>query len=71
MVLRGTSEFKMEVMALSISVSAMANKNAGKNDPKKPEIAIHFHCGFLMFFRLLYPKANKITPVSTLRKLPI
>ena len=31
------------VTELSIWVSAMAKKNAGKKDPTKPVIAIHFH----------------------------
>ena len=38
MVLRGTNEFKIEATALSISVSAIAKKKAGKKVPKKPEI---------------------------------
>src|SRR5690606_3765479 len=43
MVFKGTKEFKIDATALSIAVSAMANKNAGKKDPKNPESAIHFH----------------------------
>ena len=34
-VLKGVNEFNMEATELSISVSAMANKNAGKNEPNK------------------------------------
>ena len=37
MVFNGTNEFKIEATALSISVSAIANKKAGKNEAIKPE----------------------------------
>lgn len=70
MVFKGVSEFKIEITALSISVPAMANKNAGKKEPKKPDIASHFHSFFEIEFSLLYPAANKNKPVMIVRKAP-
>lgn len=51
-VFRGTKEFNIEATALSISVSAIAKKNAGKNEPNRPEINNHFHLDFGMAFSL-------------------
>jgi len=62
MVLSGTKEFKTDTTALSISVSAIAKKNAGIKEPKKPEIIIHFQSFFLIVFIVLYPTANKKAP---------
>ena len=38
-----TNEFNIDATALSISVSAIANKKAGKKEPINPESPIHFH----------------------------
>ena len=50
MVFSGTREFKMDATALSISVSAIAKKKAGKKEPKNPEMHNHFHLDFGMSF---------------------
>ena len=48
MVFKGTNEFKIEAIALSISVSAIAKKKAGKKEPNNPEMIIHFQCSFFL-----------------------
>ena len=52
-VFRGTNEFNIDVIALSISVSAIANRKAGKKEPKNPEMIIHFHLVLSIFFKPL------------------
>ena len=51
----GVVAFNIEAMALSISVSAKAKKYTGKNDPRDPEITIHFHCFPFSFIKLRKP----------------
>lgn len=51
MVLRGTNEFSIEATALSISVSAIAKKKAGKKEPRRPERSNHFHFDLGTFFK--------------------
>ena len=70
MVLIGTIEFNIEAIALSISVSAYANKNAGKNVPKKPDITIHLSVFFGKFFKLLKPTKNNNNAVMIILKEP-
>ena len=60
----------METMALFIFNSAKAKRKAGKNVPKKAETAIHFHCCFLIFDRLLAPINNRKIPAKKVRKAP-
>ena len=69
-VFSGTSEFKMEATALSISVIANENRKAGKKVPKNQEIAIHFNVFFDWFFSPLKPAMNNISPEMTIRKAP-
>ena len=69
-VFKGTSEFKIEVTALSISVSAIAKKNAGIKEPKSPESKSHFHFDFGIALSLLKPKTNKMIPVIIVHKAP-
>ena len=42
-VFKGTRELRIDVTALSISVSAIAKKKAGIKDPSRPDINNHFH----------------------------
>jgi len=69
-VFKGTKEFNTEATALSISVSAMAKKKAGKKDPKNPERKSHFHLFLVIVFRLLKPIARRISPVITVLNAP-
>ncbi len=69
-VFKGTKEFKMDVMLLSTSVSAYANKKEGKKLPRKPESANHFHWFLFRPFRLLNPNTKIIRADITSRKLP-
>ena len=41
---KGVSEFNTALIELSISVSAIAKRNAGKKLPKNEVMAINFHC---------------------------
>lgn len=66
----GTIEFNIDAMALSISVSANANKKAGKNVPKNPERTIHFMVFFVSFLRLLKPAKKRITPETIILNDP-
>lgn len=66
-VLIGTIEFRIDATALSISVSAKANKKAGKNVPKNPEIAIHFNVVLESSFNPLNPATNRINPEKIIR----
>lgn len=50
-VFKGTNEFKIEATALSISVSAIAKKKAGKKEPSKPDKRSHFHLDFGTCFK--------------------
>lgn len=52
-VLSGTKELSIEATALSISVSAIAKKKAGKKDPKNPDKISHFHLSLGIVFSLL------------------
>ena len=70
MVLIGTIEFNIEAIALSISVSAYANKKAGKNVPKNPDMAIHLSVFFGKFFKLLNPAKNNNNAVMIILKEP-
>jgi hypothetical protein len=66
----GTIEFNIDAIALSISVSAKANRKAGKKVPKKPDKAIHLIVLFDKFLKLLKPAINKINPVIIIRNEP-
>ena len=70
MVFNGTNEFSMDATALSISVSAMANKKAGIKEPNIPVSAIHFHCFISISFTLLNPAINKNTAVIIVLNAP-
>jgi hypothetical protein len=50
-VFNGTKEFNIDATALSISVSAIAKKKAGKKDPNSPDKRSHFHLDLGMLFR--------------------
>lgn len=69
-VFKGTKEFKTETTALSISVSAIAKKKAGINEPKTPEIISHFQSEVLMVLTVLKPIANRNKPVIIVLKAP-
>ena len=64
---RGVSETITAVAELEISVSANANKYAGKNEPTNAETATHFILFFGMCLILLYPMgAINIVVIITL-----
>ena len=67
---KGTKEFKTETTALSISVSAIAKKKEGINEPKTPDIVSHFQSVGFIVFMVLKPIANKKSPVITILKAP-
>ena len=66
----GVVEFKIEATALSIWVSAKANKKAGIKVPKKAEIVIHFHCCFLIFFKKENPTISKKIAANKVLRAP-
>ncbi|GGD22607.1 hypothetical protein GCM10011368_25830 [Hyunsoonleella pacifica] len=70
MVFNGTSEFKIEAMELSISVSAKANRKAGKKVPKSPVKITHFHSFNFIDFTRLNPKMNRKNEVKIIRIAP-
>tara|TARA_S200000501_G_C20815874_1_gene740531 strand:+ start:1351 stop:1656 length:306 start_codon:yes stop_codon:yes gene_type:complete len=47
-VFKGTIELIIDATELSISVSANANRKAGKKLPKNAEMVIHFHSNFFI-----------------------
>src|SRR5680860_1850865 len=67
---KGTTELKMEVTPLSISVCAKANKKGGKNELRSPAAMTHFQSLRLMVFRLRYPNKNKTSEAKTMRRPP-
>ena len=69
-VLIGTIEFNIEAIALSISVSAYANKKAGKKVPNNPDTAIHLSVFLGKDFKLLKPAKNSINAVIIILKEP-
>ncbi|CAI8315904.1 MAG: Uncharacterised protein [Flavobacteriaceae bacterium] len=66
----GVVEFKIEATALSIWVSAKANRNAGIKVPRNPDTTIHFHSCFRIFFKDLNPISNKKIAANKVRKAP-
>ncbi|GAB1857554.1 hypothetical protein MHTCC0001_23900 [Flavobacteriaceae bacterium MHTCC 0001] len=69
-VFRGTKEFNIEAMELSISVSAKANKNAGKKVPKNPVKIIHFQSFNDIAVIRLNATINKKDAVKIIRMAP-
>lgn len=67
---KGVVAFSMEAMALSISVSAKAKKYTGKNEPRNPEITIHFHCFPFSFIKLRKPTNIKNSAANMILKDP-
>ena len=67
---RGTNEFKIDAMALSISVWANANKNIGIKLPTKPDKATQGHSFLLIVRRDLNPIINRNSPANTTRIAP-
>src|SRR5680860_1143379 len=67
---KGTTELKMEVTPLSISVCAKANRNGGKKELRSPAAMIHFQSFRLIDFKLGYPKRNKTNDAKTMRRPP-
>lgn len=67
----GTIELSIDAMALSISVSAIAKRNAGRNDPKNPDRANHFQSDLEMVLSRLKPATKRKKPVTMVRKAPI
>ena len=68
--LRGTKEFNTDAIELSISVSAKANRKAGKKLPRKAEIMIHFHSFFVIIFKVCQAKAKIIIDEKIILKDP-
>jgi len=60
----------MDATALSISVSAKANKKAGKKVPRNPERIIHFIVVLESFLRLLKPAIKRMKPEMMILKDP-
>ena len=69
-VINGVVEFSTDVIALSISVSANANRKAGIKVPAKAESATHFHSSFFMDLMLLNPIVNKNIAANKVRIAP-
>jgi hypothetical protein len=63
-------EFKIDTTALSISVSAKANKKAGIKVPKNAEIVIHFHWSLLICFNFEKPTNSKNIAANKVRSAP-
>jgi hypothetical protein len=66
----GVSETMTAVTELEISVSANANKYAGKNDPINAEIATHFIFSLGIILIFLYPIGAIIRVVTITLKEP-
>lgn len=69
-VFNGTREFKIEATALSISVSAKANRNDGKKVPNSPVKITHFQSLKAIDFTRLNATINKKTAVNIIRIAP-
>lgn len=69
-VLSGTNEFNIEATALSISVSAKANKKAGKKVPKSPVKITHFQSLNAIDLTRLKAIMNKKNAVKIMRIAP-
>src|SRR5680860_827028 len=67
---KGTTELKMDVTPLSISVCATANRKGGKKELRSPAAMIHFQSLGLIVLRLRYPNKNKTNDAKTMRKPP-
>jgi hypothetical protein len=60
----GVSELRIPASELSILVCATENKNAGKNDPSKPEIITDFIIGLGTVLSALGSNGNMTSPVN-------
>ena len=66
----GTIELKIDVIPLSSSVCAKANKKGGKNELSKPAAVSHFQSLLPIVRKLRYPSKNKKREARTTRRPP-
>ena len=66
----GVNAFRIAVIELSISVSAIANRYAGINVPKKEVNAMYFHFCLGILGKLLKPITNKKIAAKIIRNDP-
>lgn len=69
-VIKGTTELKIEVIPLSRPVCAKANRNGGKKELVSPAMTNHFQSADFIFVKLRKPKMNKVNEANTIRSPP-
>ena len=69
-VFKGVSEFRIEVIELSITLMVYANRKTGKNVPSKAVKNNGHQCFLFMEVILLKPTNINAIPVMIIRKAP-